>query len=226
MKFLRNLAIYYIVLGLLCGVTFALFGFFWIGVVGLVLLAAYYIAKYFFKVEAILPGLSKWAKRLLSAFLILLPILTLTGIELYYHRSFKQLIVIPDNYEGLVIVAYENGQVNNEAWQDGYRLIKADSRGLAKTSFEMPEHIVATLSETRICYTGNLSKSLPIEYHAPVNHQNEPTAYMVDFTDNYQIYVITSDFNNFFVPQSSNELKAEVDKKLSSIMEEIKVKYH
>lgn len=218
MKFIRNLAIYYIVLGALCGLTFAFFGFFWIGVVGLILLAGYYLSKYLFKVDVLLPSLPAGLKKFIAILLIALPFITIAGIEFYYHRPFKQIILLPNDYQGLVVVAYDEANAGNNTWQDGYRLLKVDKQGVAKTSFTMPKHIVATLDETHISYAGNPGNSFPIAYHAPANGQKQITAYMVDFTDNYQIYVITNNFDQYFLPNSSNELKPEAEKKLAALM--------
>jgi hypothetical protein len=206
MSRVRNIAIYYIVFGIICAISFVYFDFYWIAVIGVLLLLYYYVAKYVFKVRELKGGLSKTATNIISILLIVLPPLSLLGIELYYHRPFKQKIVVPENYEGVVVVGYGSERIKKQEWDDGYRFIKVDKQGLGETGFKIPEFIGGTLDETIIYYNNDFNHSIPVLSSDPLNNDTTKTsAYIVDFTDDYQIYILTKNYKKYFIANTYNK---------------------
>ena len=219
---LRNIAIYYIVFGIICAISFVFFDFYWIAIVGALVLLYYYVAKYLFKVQKAQPGLSKSAVNIISIFFIALPPLSLLGIELYYHRPFKQKIVVPENYEGVVVVGYGNENKAKEEWDNGYRLIKVGDGGLAETSFKIPGFISGTLDETLIYYNTNLNKPIPVLSSDPLNNDTTKiNAYIVDFTDEYQVYVLTKNYKKFFIANTYNKPDSVAQQKITSALNKL-----
>ncbi|WDF53727.1 DUF6843 domain-containing protein [Mucilaginibacter sp. KACC 22063] len=222
MKRLRNIAIYYIVFGIACALSFVFFNFFWVGIAGLLLLIYYYIAKYVYQQHKIPSRVSATMQNILTVFFVLLPLLALLSVELYYNRSFKQMIIVPENYEGIIVVGYGDTKQSNKQWKDGYRVIKVNSNGIAKTSFTVPEYIGSQLDGTLIHYSNDLNSTIPIKSADPINNDTTKTnAYIVDFTKNYQIYILTKRFSKFFKPKTFNEpdslSKIKIDAKLDSL---------
>jgi energy-coupling factor transporter transmembrane protein EcfT len=216
MNRVRNIAIYYIVFGVICAVSFVFFDFYWIAVIGVLVLIYYYVAKYIFKVRELKGGISKTAVNIISMFFIVLPPLSLLGIELYYHRPFKQKIVVPKNYEGVVVVGYGAGNIKKEQWDNGYRLINVDNGGLAKTKFKIPKFISGTLDATLIYYNNDLNNPIPVLSSDPLNNDTTKTsAYIVDFTDEYQVYILTKNYKKFFVANTYNKPDSIAEQKIT-----------
>lgn len=175
----------------------------------------YYVAKYVFKVN-VQTGLSKGAVNIISIFFIVLPPLTLLGIELYYHRSFKQKILIPKNYEGVVVVGFGLEKSGKAEWDNGYRLIKVNNEGLAATRFTIPQFIGGTLDATIIYYSNDLNSSMPVLSSDPLNNDTtKANAYIVDFTDEYQVYVVTKNYRKYFVANTYNKPDSIAERKIA-----------
>ena len=218
----RNIAIYYIVFGIVCAISFVFFDFYWIAIAGVLLLIYYYVAKYVFKVQELKGGLSKTAINVISIFFIVLPPLSLLGIELYYHRPFKQKIVVPENYEGVVVVGYGSERIKKQEWDDGYRLIKVDKHGLGETGFKIPEFIGGTLDETVIYYNNHLNHPIPVLSSDPQNNDTTKTsAYIVDFTDDYQVYILTKNYKKYFLANTYNKPDSIAGQKITVALNQL-----
>lgn len=222
MKRLRNIAFYYIIFGALCALSFIFFDFLWVGVIGVALLLFYYVARYIFKAQTIFPGVSKNTVTTLSILFVLLPPLSLLGAELYYHRPFKQMITVTPNYEGVIIVEYgSNKQVNN-TYYNGYRLIQANSTGTAQTSFKIPGYISSPVENTLISVENNKSAQIPILYSDPANNDIQTLrAYLIDYTNDYQTYVVTKNYRKFFKPNSFNEPNKATELRISVVLDSL-----
>lgn len=222
MKRLRNIAFYYIVFGALCALSFIFFDFLWVGVIGIVLLLFYYLTRYMFKVQAIFPGLSKNTVTTLSIFFVLLPPLSLVSAELYYHRPFKQIITIKPNYEGVIVVAYGSNKHVNNTYYNGYRLIQTNNTGTAQTSFKIPNYISSPVEHTIISVENNKDTQIPILYSDPANNDTQTLrAYLIDYTNDYQTYVVTKNYRKFFKPNSFNEPNKATELRVSAVLDSL-----
>lgn len=198
------------------------FDFYWIAVIGVLLLLYYYVAKYVFKVRELRGGLSKTVTNIISILLIVFPPLSLLGIKLYYHRPFKQKIVIPENYEGVVVVGYGSERIKKQEWDDGYRLIKVDKHGLGETGFKISEFIGGTLDETVIYYNNHLNHPIPVLSSDPQNNDTTKTsAYIVDFTDDYQVYILTKNYKKYFIANTYNKPDSIAGQKITVALNQL-----
>ena len=140
MKRLRNVEIYSIIFGLLLMIGFIFTNLWPIGILGGIVLITYYVLKYGFKKKRI-PHATKPQLVVLDVFLVLFPFLYVILALWYVWRPYKQAIVLPDKYEGIVVVQYDRPEGQEKKWIGGFlgiggsRLIMVDSTGMAKSQF-------------------------------------------------------------------------------------------
>lgn len=142
MKRLRNTAIYYIFFGVLLAVSF-IFSLLWgFSIIGIFLLFIYLFLKYILKVEKFPNPLSKRQTKFLNFFLIIFPFLIVAIIYLSISKPYKQKIILPSDYEGIVVIEYnqENGSAKewskNSLGFNSYRIIRVDTTGIGRTQFK------------------------------------------------------------------------------------------
>ncbi len=232
MKRLRNIAIYYIVLGILCFCSFWLYGFWKLAIIGVVLLIIYFLFRFVFKVKKISFSASKNQFIVWDCFLYLFPILFIAFSFWYLTRPFNQVIVLPKGYEGIIKIEYNQKDGQPKEWigeslgMGGSRVIKVDRNGKAKTQFAYEDkyipligtHSQVSLEGLKIYYENNLKEEIPqytcnesagtedIQYEK-LKHKNLPIAYTTAVNKQKNIVVVckVNDYKNYFYTQ--NEIK-------------------
>ncbi len=217
MKSLKYIAIYYILLGIACLFIYSLFGLCRVSIVGVLLLFVYYILKHYYEIKEFPVKIPKAVSFLLTVFFVLLPFIVVIGIQLYYERPYKQIILLPDAYEGPVVLLYDKAKGQQKIWKDGYRIIKVDSNGLGCTQFKPEENRVGSLEGIKVYLRNDLTHELKVLYYDDKtmlsDSVNKKQAwYVVNFSDYRNEFIITSDYNKYFKPNTDNELKDELKK--------------
>jgi hypothetical protein len=179
MKKLRNISIYYIVLGILlfCSILFSKL---WkLSIIGIILFFLYLILYFIFKVKTFQVHWSKNKMSLWNLFFYLHPIFLVVFILWYSDRPFNQTVILPKNYEGVVVIDYDISDGQEENWtgaflgMGGSRLIKTDKNGYAKTQFKYPDNSIPILDissgylnveDMKIYYENNLNNEIPKYY--------------------------------------------------------------
>ena len=176
MKRLRNIAVYYIVLGILCLCSFWLYGFWPLAIIGFILLCIYIFLRFVCGIKNIQFKTSKSKFFIWDIFLYLHPIILIVSILLYLTKPFKQVIVLPKDYEGVVVIKYDQTNGQPKLWIDnflgfgGYRLIKVNKDGFAKTQFKYEDKYVpimgtesgVTLEGMKIYYENDSNNEIPL----------------------------------------------------------------
>ncbi|MGB0879531.1 MAG: hypothetical protein ACPGTO_03090 [Polaribacter sp.] len=157
MKKLKNIGIYYVVLALLSfilsiGVGLLLFlPLIPIGVLGVVFLVIYLFSKTINNEKPVIVyAPKKWLglSRVLNVILILLPFILYAISMWYVWRPYKQVVVIPENYEGVIVICYNKKDGQAKEWTGGFlginasRLIEVDTTGIAKTQFNFHNNAI------------------------------------------------------------------------------------
>ncbi len=228
MKKLRNIAIYYIVLGLLCGTVFWwwLFGLWRLAVVGVVLGALYLFLRFVWGLKT---NTDEQPKNKLIIWDILFyahPILLIALVLWYVEKPFNQTIVLPKEYEGVVVIDYdrESGQpkerINTFLGLGGSRLIKVNKKGYAKTQFKVEDifvptfgsHSGATLKGLQIFYENDLENEIPFfsrerfsddadELFKKIIKHNLLVSFNYYYNDKHTVFVVGKGkaYNKYFV---------------------------
>ncbi len=147
MKRFRNISIYYIIFGVLCALSYVAFQLWRILIPGVILFVVFLILRFVFRIKKLPPKLTKSQSLYVSIFLYALPILFTIWVYWYTERPFRQTIIIPENYEGVVAIKYgqEDGQ---RQWTGGFlgigasRLIKVDTFGIAFSQFKFHKNSI------------------------------------------------------------------------------------
>lgn len=225
MKRLRNIAIYYIVLGILCFCSFWLYGYWKLAIIGAIGLIFYLVLRFVFKNKSISINISKRTLFVWDCFLYSLPILFIIFSWLYLTKPFNQTIVLPKGYEGIVTIEYEQKDGQPKKWIDesfgmgGSRLIKVAKNGKAKTQFKYDDKYVpllgtysqVSLAGMKIYYEGNLNIEIP-QYsyngsagtedfqYEKLKQKNLPTAYTTAVNKQKNTIVIckVNEYSNYF----------------------------
>ncbi|WP_158977558.1 hypothetical protein [Cellulophaga sp. L1A9] len=140
MKRLRNTGIYYLIFGILLAVSYVFSNLWPISILGVLLLLIFLVLKYFFKEASFIFSWNKRALQLLDVLLIALPFIYVALISWYVWRPYRQTIILPNTYQGIVAVKYNEANGQDEIWTSsffglcGSRLIKVDTSGIARTS--------------------------------------------------------------------------------------------
>ncbi|KGK29644.1 hypothetical protein EL45_13700 [Cellulophaga sp. E6(2014)] len=114
--------------------------------------------KYFFKEASFAFSWNKRALQLLDVLLIALPFIYVALISWYVWRPYRQTVILPNNYEGIVAVKYNVVNSQDEIWTSsffglcGSRLIKVDTSGIARTSFKFHDNSVPLLGIKQMNY--------------------------------------------------------------------------
>jgi hypothetical protein len=235
MKKLRNISIYYIVLGILlfCSILFSKL---WkLSIIGVILFFIYLILRFIFKVKTFQVHWSKDKMSLWNHFFYLHPLLLVVFILWYSDRSFNQTIILPKNYEGVVVIDYDMSDGQEENWtgtflgMGGSRLIKANKNGHAKTQFKYPDNSIPILDissgyikleDTKIYFENNLNKEIPKYYrnesiddfYGKLKKNNSFIAFTIE-DKNYRVLFVVckdKDYYNYFYTE--NEIK-EINEK-------------
>src|SRR5690625_537647 len=217
MKRLRNLGIYYILIGIALTVSFVFFQLWRIAIIGVLFISTYFILKYIFKVRLIPSQFNQNHLRYLDWFYVVSPFLIIFITLWFLNRPYRQNIILPEDYEGVVAVQYnqENGQ--DKKWAGGFwgigghRIIDVDSTGMAKTQFKFMNNTIPffginhndfNVKGLKIVYESNLEKEIVKNangYSDNTYINTDPTKPSIYFTayNRYPliIFVITKESN-------------------------------
>ncbi|MCF6350653.1 MAG: hypothetical protein L3J23_06420 [Flavobacteriaceae bacterium] len=227
MKRLRNISIYYIIFGVLCAISFIYFQLWRILIPGVALLIIFLILRFIFRIKTLPPKLNKTQSLYVSVFLYALPILFIFWVSWYGERPFRQTIIIPENYEGVIAIQY--GQYDGQRqWTGGFlgigasRLIKVDTFGIAFTQFKYHNNNLDFLNTRaprlnnglEIYFKNDLKSDIPYkEYPKSINFKNDfekavekgkSVAYFTEFnTPPLMIFVVTkpSNYHKYFMTE-------------------------
>jgi hypothetical protein len=240
MKKLRNISIYYIVLGILLFCSFWFSQLWRLSIIGIVLFFIYFILRFIFKVKTFQVHWSKNKMRLWDTFLYLHPILLVISIICYVYRPFNQTVILPKNYEGVVVIDYDISDGQEENWtgtflgMGGSRLIKADKNGYAKTKFKYDDISIPILDiegnnyndlgNIKIYYENNLNKEIPQyqgndefytnDLYQKYKKNNFAVAYSTDLSDVRNVFVVCKDkdyYNYFYTEKEIKEINKKGD---------------
>ncbi|AWG25826.1 hypothetical protein [Flavobacterium kingsejongi] len=232
MKRLRNIAIYYIVLGILCFCSFWLYGFWKLSIIGVVLLIVYFLLRFVFKIKNIAFNISKSKFIVWDCFLYLLPIIFITFSFWYLTKPFNQTIVLPKGYQGIITIEYDQKEGQPKKWigeslgMGGSRLIRVDNNGRAKTQFKYEDKYIpllgtysqVSLKGMKIYYESNLNAEIP-QYsyndsagtedfqYEKLKQKNLPIAYTTAVNKQKNIIVVckVKQYSTYFYTE--NEIK-------------------
>ncbi|CAA0210562.1 hypothetical protein [Tenacibaculum maritimum] len=234
MKRLRNIGIYYTVFGFLLMISFIFTNLWRISIIGIALLLIYFILKTVYKKNRIETKLTKQQLQLWDFSLVILPFIYVLLASWYVWRPYKQTIILPQNYEGIVAIQYDRPNGQKEKWTGGFlgigasRIIKVDTTGIAKTQFKFHNNAIPFLGVKqnyqnkgglKIYYKNDLDneiiKDADGKYQIYKNQNIEdPNIYFTGHTK-YPliIFVITKskNYNNYFMSEEEmiNEYKVK-----------------
>ncbi len=246
MKRLRNIGVYYTGLTLF-SVLLSVWGGLLLfkpllpfGVIGIVCLLLYAFMKRNRKNRN--KKENKWAKKyrgVINSALYLLTFLFYVAVIWYVHRPYKQTIVLPQGYEGVVAVQYDKPNGQPKQWIGGFlgfgasRFIKVDSTGVAETQFTFHNNAIALVGAKqdhynegglKIYYENDLLNeivpgadgSYRDTYENPT--KGEPDIYFTGFSQ-YPlfIFVVTQpeNYHHYFMTEKEIEAWMEQRKKKS-----------
>ena len=158
MKRLRNTGIYYLFFGVLLALSFVFTNLWPIAIVGFLLLILFFILKYIFRKSVVQTSLNKRKLQLWDFFLIIFPFIYVILISWYVWRPYRQTIILPNSYKGIVAIKYDEIKAQNEIWTNtffglcGSRLIKVDTSGVARTSFKFHNNSIPILGIKQLNY--------------------------------------------------------------------------
>ncbi|MCG8776353.1 hypothetical protein [Tenacibaculum finnmarkense] len=151
MKRLRNIGIYYAVFGILLMISFIFTNLWRISIIGIILLLVYFFLKIVCKKKKIVTKLTKQQLQLWDFILVILPFVYVLLASWYVWRPYKQTIILPKNYEGVVAIQYDRPNGQKEKWTGGFlgigtsRVIEVDNTGIAKTQFKFHNNAIPFL---------------------------------------------------------------------------------
>ncbi|MET4080469.1 hypothetical protein ABIB40_000409 [Pedobacter sp. UYP30] len=151
MKRLRNVGIYYTVFGALLAISFVFFKLWRISILGILLLLTYLVLRFWFKKKTLPTRLTSDQLRSWSLFLMVFPFIYVAATLWYIDRLYRQSIILPAGYEGVVAVQYDRQEGQKRKWIGGFlsigasRVIKIDSSGIAKTRFKFLHNAIPFL---------------------------------------------------------------------------------
>ncbi|AIY14176.1 hypothetical protein [Cellulophaga baltica] len=228
MKRLRNTGIYYLIFGILLAVSYVFSNLWPISILGVLLLSIFLVLKYFFKEASFAFSWNKRALQLLDILLIALPFIYVALISWYVWRPYRQTVILPNNYEGIVAVKYNVVNSQDEIWTSsffglcGSRLIKVDTSGIARTSFKFHDNSVPLLGikqmnynrgGLKIYYEHNLDDEIVEGFDGTwlVNDNTEESGKQIYSTDyNYyplMIFVLAQPENYFDYFMTAKEIE-------------------
>lgn len=240
MKRLRNTAIYYIVFGILLALSFAFFKLWPIALVGIALLVVYVVLRFAFHTKQLPRVFTKEQLPYWDWFLGLSPFLYAALSLWYVWRPYRQTIILPQDYEGVVAVQYDKPNGQPKKWTTGFlkicpsRLIEVDSTGIAETQFTFHHNTIPLLG---LYQTHHNRGGLAIYYENNLRHEivpgfdgtrsttletsvkGTPNIYMTGF--NYyplMIFVVTKpeNYHHYFMTEKEIETWMEQRQKQSN----------
>ena len=220
---LRNYGLYYLAYGVLMAISFVLFKLWPIALLGLLMLGAHFFVGRRGSQRSGTTGKPWWASPI-DIGVVIFPLL-LTGFVLWYPgRAYRQLIVLPDRYEGRVWVQYDRPDGDAVEWMGGLfgvgasRVIRVGRDGIAKTQAVMHDNDIEVLDAhtaarfgqgAKIVFADNLDQELipniDISYKDHINQDPaEPSLFFVT-PDVYPdlLFVVTNvtDYCTYFQPE-------------------------
>lgn len=221
MKRLRNISIYYIIFGVLCALSYVAFQLWRILIPGVFLFVLFLILRFIFRIKTLPSELTKNQSLYVRVFLYALPILFTIWVNWYTERPFRQTIIIPENYEGIIALQY--GQHDGQKqWTGGFlgigasRLIKVDTFGIAFTQFEYHNNDINFLNINppdlnngiKVYFKNDLKhkisiKTTPISekdyfIFEKVEKENRPVGYFTGFKSPPLIVFVVTKKSNYY----------------------------
>jgi len=241
-KLLRNIGIYYIIFtGVSVVLSFYFVLYLFIPLLPILLLGIIFIIIHSVtnNESSIVCKLTRFQFYISTFLLIILPIIFYLFTVWYVFRPYKQVIVIPENYEGIVVIQYDKPNGQPKKWTGGffgiddYRLIEVDSTGIAESQFDFHHNSIPFLGLEQTYYNrGGLKiffeNDLKNEIITGANginstyenkDKNKPSIY---FTDAKMfpliIFVITKkdNYSFYFMNEDEKNEWNKIDQKKSS----------
>ena len=218
MKRLRNTGIYYTIFGILLAVSFIFFKLWRIAIVGILLLLVYVILRFLFGIKKVETNLNKLQLEYLDAILGAFPVFYVILTMMYISRPYRQAVVLPAGYEGVVAVQYDKPNGQEEKWIGGFlgigasRLIEVDSTGIAETQFKFLKNAVRHLGirqtesndgGLKIYYENELDDEIVkgadgIYYDYENTIENQPSIYFTGFKGYPLIIFVVTKSENYY----------------------------
>lgn len=194
-----------------------------ISIVGIALLLFYFFLKIVYKKKEIVTRLTKEQLQFWNFILIILPFIYILSVSWYVWRPYNQTIILPEKYEGVVVVQYDRPDGQSKKWTGGFlgigasRIIEVDSTGIAKTKFKFHNNAIPFLGAKqthhnkgglKIYYKNDLNneiiKGADGKYSTYENKVKELPSLYFEGTDFYyplMIFVVTKseNYNNYFL---------------------------
>ena len=220
---LLTYGLYYLAYGALMAVSFVLFKLWPIALLGLLMLVAHLFVSGRARESSGTAGQPWWASPI-DIGIVLFPIL-LTGFVLWYPgRAYRQIIVLPDGYEGRVWVQYDRPEGNAVEWKGGLfgvgasRIIRVGRDGIAKTQAAIHDTDVEILGArttpgfrqgTQVVYAGSVEDeivpNIDISYKDHVNQDpGRPSLFFVTpdvYPDLLFVVANVTDYCKYFHPE-------------------------
>ena len=184
MKRLRNIGLYYIgltvfsVLLSLWGALMLFIPLLPFGAIGIICVVLYVFLKRSHKNQT--SKKNKWIEKYsgkIDSGLYLLPFLFYAAVIWYADRPYRQTVVLPEGYEGVVAVQYDKPNGQPKKWTTGFlkiwpsRLIEVDSTGIAETQFTFHHNAIPLLGSEQTYYNRG---GLAIYYENDLRHEIVP----------------------------------------------------
>ncbi|MCG8713901.1 hypothetical protein [Tenacibaculum finnmarkense] len=228
MKRLRNIGIYYAVFGILLMISFIFTNLWRISIIGIILLLVYFFLKIVCKKKKIVTKLTKQQLQFWDFILVILPFIYILLVSWYVWRPYNQTIILPRNYEGIVVIQYDRSYGQSEKWVGGFlgigasRIIEVDSTGTAKTQFKFHNNAIPFLGlkqtyhnrgGLKIYYENDLWCEIKkVSFFEWENNRNKECVYFTGF-DYYPliIFVITKpkNYDNYFINKDEKNILQE-----------------
>lgn len=141
MKRLLYLSLYYMLCGYLFAISFIFFRLWKIAILGAFFFLLFLVLRYIFGVKTLPPKLTKAQFWLWNMFLIFSPFLYVILLSAYVWRPYRQAVILPADYRGVVAIQYEKPGGQEKKWTGGFlgmgasRLIQVNTSGVAETQF-------------------------------------------------------------------------------------------
>lgn len=145
-----------------------------ISIVGIILLLIYFFFKIVYKKKEIVTRLTKEQLQFWNFILIILPFIYILLASWYVWRPYNQTIILPEKYEGVVVVQYNRPDGQSKKWTGGFlgigasRIIEVDSTGITKTKFKFHNNAIPFLGAKQ---THHNKGGLKIYYENDLNNE-------------------------------------------------------
>jgi hypothetical protein len=219
MKTLRNFGYFNILVSLPLGYFLFTNWYFWLLPAGVV----FWLVALIFRDRQLVSSRWQTAIGLLPLVVTTAAIVSATARA---NQPFRQTILVPAGYRGLVVIGYGIADGQPEAWEDGNRLIRVSSQGTADTQFQpvegqrSPEYdkvYSVTATGQRFPLRELLSQSAPAAGEVGVYH-----AYLESTPDMLVCVVARTDSVSTFLEPESYTLRPLYVRQAKSMAEKLR----